>query len=399
MATVTINGIEATPLSEFVTLWQDIYISAYGATVNVDSETPQGQIIGLAALDFKEIDDVLIDTFNAGNIDTAVGVQIDLLMANIGLKRKAAINTQVDIVVTGVPFSVIPASSRAGDNINNVFLLDSQITLDGSGQGVGVMTAEIAGEIFVEANTLVRIIDAVSGWETVNNPTDGITGQAIETDAAARLRYKQSLGVNALSMLKAIEANLLAITNVDDARVFENFEDNSQIIKNVLVEPHSIAASVLGGDIQEIAETLAFVKGTGVGFTGTTSFNVVDFANNEVIEVSFFETTEIEIEIDIEIRTDSTFPADGVAQIKKNLVDYFNGEFTGSSGDNSGFGVAENVIFSRLFTPINAVSGFEVTLLLIGRLGDTLSPSDITIDLNEKSLMLETNINLIQVKV
>ncbi len=399
MATVTINGIEATPLSEYVTLWQDIYISAYGSTVNVDSETPQGQIIGLAALDFSQIDDVLIDTFNAGNIDTAVGVQIDLLMANIGLERKAAINTQVDIVVTGVPFAVIPAGSRAGDNINNVFLLDSQITLDGIGQGVGVMTAEIAGAIFVEANTLVRIIDAVSGWETVNNPTDGITGQDIETDAAARLRYKQSLGVNALSMLKAIEANLLAITNVDDARVFENFDDTSKLIKNVLVAPHSIAASVLGGDIQEIAETLAEVKGTGVGFTGTTSFNVVDFANNEVTEVSFFETTEIETEIALEIRTDSTFPADGVAQIKKNLVDYFNGEFTGSSGDNSGFGVAENVIFSRLFTPINAVSGFEVTLLLIGRLGDTLSPSDIAIDLNEKSLMLETNINLIQVKV
>ena len=399
MATVTINGIEATPLSEYVTLWQDIYISAYGSTVNVDSETPQGQIIGLAALDFSQIDDVLIDTFNAGNIDTAVGVQIDLLMANIGLKRKAAINTQVDITVTGVPFAVIPAGSRAGDNINNVFLLDSQITLDGVGQGVGVMTAEIAGEIFVEANTLVRIIDAVSGWETVNNPTDGITGQDIETDAAARRRYKQSLGVNALSMLKAIEAQLLAITNVDDARVFENFDDNSKLIKNVLVQPHSIAASVLGGDIQEIAETLAEVKGTGVGFTGTTVFNVVDFANNEVTEVSFFETTEIETEVDLEIRTDSTFPADGVAQIKKNIVDYFNGQFTGSSGDNSGFGVAENVIFSRLFTPINAVSGFEVTLLLIGRLGDTLSPSDITIDLNEKSLMLEANINLIQVKV
>lgn len=400
MATITVNGIEATSLSEYVTIWQDIFIDTYGSTVNVEAQTPQGQIIGIGALNFKQFDDAVIDTYNSGNINTATGEQVDRLMANLGLERKGALNTQVDVTLTGAAFTVIPGGSRARDSNDNVFLLDSEVTLDGVGQGSGAMTAEVAGAIFVEANTLNRVLESISGWETVNNLFDGITGQPIESDAAGKLRYKQSLAVNALSMLTAIESNLLALTDVVDARVFENFEVDAQIIQGILVSPKSIAASVLGGDIQEIAETLARVKGTGVGFTGTTNFNVVDLANNTIISVSFFETEEIEIEIELEIRTDTTFPSDGISQIKQNLIDFFNGEFTGCiTGNNNGFGVAEDVIFSSLFTPINAVQGIEVTLLEIGRLGDSLASSDIVINLNEKSLLLETNINIIQIKL
>ena len=318
-------------------------------------------------------------------------------MSNIGLERNAAENTQVDVNLAGVPFSVIPATSKARDVNNNIFSLDEDVTLDFLGLGGGVMTADVSGAIFVEANTLTIIISGVSGWETITNPSDGITGKAIETDPASKLRYDRSVKINAQSMLNTIESALLALTDVNDARVFENFEETSQINNGVTVQAKSIAASVLGGDTQEIAETLLSNKGTGVGFTGTTLVPITDFANNQVIDVEFFETIQIEIEIDLTIKTDSTFPADGIAQLEQNLVDFFNGEFTGCvSGNNNGFGVGEDVIFSQLFTPINAVAGIEVTSLLISRLGDTLLSSDVVINLNEKSLLLTTNIDVIK---
>ena len=339
MATITVNGIVSTPLSEYVTLWQQIYIDAYGSTVNLDQQSPQGQIIGLAALDFKQIDDVLIDTFNSSGINTATGVQIDNIAENLDIKRGKAKNTQVDVVLNGVAFTVINAGSQAKDNNNNVFNLDEEVTLDGVGVGSGVMTAQEGGAIIVEIGSLINIVSAVSGWETVNNLFEGITGEPIETNAAFKRRYSQSVKINGQSMRETIEAAILALENVNDATVKENFDSTTKIIDNVSVLPHTIAASVLGGDLDEIAQTLADTRGTGVGYTGTTLISLTNLTNNQVEDVLFFETNVIEIEIELTIKTGLTFPSDVITQIKNNLVDYFNGEFTVSTGDNIVFGV------------------------------------------------------------
>jgi len=397
MAVITPTGIQTTTLDEYVALLNQAFINALGDNVNLDPQTPQGQLIGLLAESFTESDQGVVDVGNSYSFKQAVGIALDSVVANLNLTRNPEIKTIVECDLTGVAFTVIPAGSKAKDSQNNEFSLLSTVQLNVSGTASGSFEAVDEGEIFIEADTLNQVATAVNGWETVNNPADGVTGRDIEENLTLRTRYQNSVTVNALGYKSAIDAALKAIPDVTDARVFDNFTSVDKVVEGVTLLPHSIGASVLGGDVNDIALTLALKNSEGTNFTGSTVVPVVDFTNAINFEVRFFETAEVEITIELNITTDNTYPSDGDAQITQNLLDYFEGTFdTNNSGfDTSGIGIAENVRFSRLFTPINQVVGFEVNSLLISR-GGLLEPLDININLDEISLLLESNITIIK---
>jgi len=396
MAKITATGVELTPLDEYVTLINNAFITAFGSNISLDPSTPQGQIIGVLAEALTQLDQSVVDVANSYSFKQAVGVALDNVAANLNVERKEAIKTIVECDLRGVAFTVIAAGSKAKNSDDDTFSLLSEVQLDGLGIGSGSFQSDKEGEIFVEADTLNQVATAVNGWETVNNPADGVTGQDVEENLNVRTRYQSSVTINALGYKQAVEASLKAISNVTDARVFENFTSSDKIVEGVTLLPHSIGASVLGGDVVDIAKVLALKNSEGTNFTGSTVIPVVDFANNINFDVRFFETTEVEIIIELDITTDSTYPADGDDQIKQNLIDYFAGtlDLNNAGFDLSGLGIAENVRISRLFTPINQVVGFEVNSLLIARSGDTAIASDAVINLDEISLLLESNITI-----
>ena len=60
----------------------------------------------------------------------------------------------------------------------------------------------------------------------------------------------------------------------------------------------------------------------------------------------------------------------------------------------AGFPPGADVVISRLYTPINSVSGFKVNSLEIGTAADSLSTSDITIDWDEVASFSTDNITI-----
>jgi uncharacterized phage protein gp47/JayE len=64
----------------------------------------------------------------------------------------------------------------------------------------------------------------------------------------------------------------------------------------------------------------------------------------------------------LEVQTDSSFPPNGAEQLRSALFDYIKSQST----------VGQNVVYSRLYTPINSIPGHEVNSLFIG---DSVSPS------------------------
>jgi uncharacterized phage protein gp47/JayE len=73
------------------------------------------------------------------------------------------------------------------------------------------------------ANSLTQILSPVGGWNSINNPVAGITGQYIETDAALRIRRQNSIQLSGNATVEAIRAHLLQdVPSVISALVFEN---------------------------------------------------------------------------------------------------------------------------------------------------------------------------------
>lgn len=394
MAEINNDGITSTQLSEYVSSINDIFINVFGDSFNTDPETRQGQLIGFLAQALETSDNSIIDMFNGTVIYTAIGLQIDYLASNLDIFRKAAINTEVNVILTGVNGTVIPAGTLAEDTSGNKFTLKEEVTIS-SGAANGIMVAQNEGEITVLAGTLTKIIDVISGWETINNPTDGITGTPTETDTQFRNRYLDSVKANSISQIGSIKANLLEIEDVQDAIVVQNDEDDPVAIDNVSINGHTIACVLFGGSDQDIINAIGIKKPVGVPTQGDISGFYTDPSYYTNLAINFYRASQVDIQIELNITTNSNFPSDGINQIKQNIVDYFNGTFEVSPGyETGGYGIAENVIYSRLYTPINQVIGYEVNSFLLGRLGDTLVAADTIIDLTEIATIDSTNISI-----
>ena len=394
MAEITQTGINSTQLSEYVTQINEIFTNVFGSSFNTDPETRQGQLIGFLAQSFEVSDNSIIDMFNATVILTAIGQQIDFLASNLEIYRKGAINTEVIVDLTGVNGTIIPAGSLAQDTAGNKFQLKTQVTISG-GSVSGIMVAQEEGNIFVGAGTLTKVIDVIVGWETINNPSDGITGIPAETDTQFRQRYLETVKVNSISQIASIKGKLLEVADIQQALVVQNDEDDPEIIDNVSINGHTIACVVLGGADQDIIDAIGVKKPVGIPTQGDISGTYTDPAYYTSLPINFYRSTPVEIEIQLQLKTFSNFPSDGVTQIRQNIVDYFNGTFEVSPGyETGGYGISDDVIYSRLFTPINQVIGHEVQSYLLGPKGGSLIAGDTEIDLTEIATILTSDIQI-----
>jgi uncharacterized phage protein gp47/JayE len=395
MAEINQDGISTTSLSTYKVDIENIFKSALGDNFNIDPETAQGQIIGELALAFTQSDNSIIDMFNGTDIYSTIGIQIDYLASNLGLYRKAAVNSEAICTLTGVVGTVIPAGALAEDINGNKYSLSSDVTIPVGNSITGIFICQTAGSIVIQANTINKIVDVIQGWETINNADVGITGYAQETDPELRKRYIDSVAINSVSQLSSIKSCLAFVQDVKQVEVVQNDEDTEQVIKGLTLPAHSITTVVLGGNDTDIVECIGKKKPVGIKTHGDISGIYTDAAYYTTLPVKFYRAIEVETLIEMSIKTDLNFPSDGLDQLKNNIVAYFNGTFTVTPGYNlDGMKIGKDVIYSRLLTPINQVVGHEVTLLTIGRLGGTLAVSDININLNEIAIIDSSNINI-----
>lgn len=139
----------------------------------------------------------------------------------------------------------------------------------------GSYTADEATEIAAEsvetgavqglANTITTIVNAISGWDRVENFVDATLGLAEETDAALRTRRETALSGLGNATLEAIRADLLLVTSVTEALVFENDTDAAVGSR----PPHSVEAVVEGGAVGAKATALFNSKAAGIATHGT----------------------------------------------------------------------------------------------------------------------------------
>ena len=384
MAVINQTGISATSLTEYKADIEALLKSVFGDNFNVDPEEPQGQLIGQLALTFSLSDDAIIDMFNATDIYTAEGSQMDFIASNINVIRNEAQNTEVICDFTGVAGTIIPEGETAEDTNGNKFTLKEAVTIGVSGTVSGTMVSVDSGALVVDADTLTKIVSVIAGWETINNPTVGITGYSEESDSEFLKKYLDSVAINSVSQITSMRSSLLAITDVKQAIVVQNDEKVEQTIKGLVLPPNSITSIALGGTSEDIINAIGQKKPVGIPTNGTTSGEYTNEDYYISIPINYYIAEEVEIEINLDISTFSSFPSDGIDVIKSNIVNYFDGTFEVSPGYvTEGSKIGSDVIYSRIYTPINQVIGHEVNSYTIGIKGETLSASDVSINLNQ----------------
>lgn len=217
---------------------------------------------------------------------------------------------------------------------------------------LGVAVDDIVGPFPQEALAIDTISVPIAGWDSVSNPVKATTGRLTETDEQLRERFRNSKFFQSQNIIEGIVDALRNVAGVVDVIVYEN-DTNATDVNGV--PGHSFLPIVLGGLPSDIAQSIWDNKPTGIPSVGTTTVQVTD-SQNILHNISYKQPTENPVYVTLSITDLGFMPGDAPAQIKQNLVNF----------SNSNLFISTDVIYSRLYTPINAVQGFTVNSLKIG---------------------------------
>lgn len=241
--------------------------------------------------------------------------------------------------------------------------------------------SEENGDIAAPIDTVTTILTPVFGWTSVSNEVSAEKGSTEESDEELRERFRISKAVRANNLAEALYAQLLELEDVSFVRVYENMTD---VVDLKGLPPHSFMAIVRGGVDTDIGEVVWNNKPLGIGSEGNTSVTIRDSQNIERT-VKFSRATEVPIYVNVTVKkVGNTFPNDGAEQIRQALINYIN--------DGAVFG--EEIIYTRMFTPINSVPGHQVNVLEIGKTSLTMGTTNIVLNWDEFPIGLAENINI-----
>ena len=245
---------------------------------------------------------------------------------------------------------------------------------------VSELVAADVGPIEALVGNINTITTPILGWNSVSNISSASAGTFRETDEELRVRFRNSKFIRATNSLDSIFSAISSVDSVEEVKIYENDTDVTDANG---VPPHSFLPIVVGGISTSIANAIWENKPIGIlsyGNTTVTIFDVQGFPH----DVSFSRPTPVDIYIDIDISTTSDFPATGADQIKQALIEY----------SESNFGIGDDVIYSRLYTPINSIAGHQVNSLTIGTSPSPTGTSNLALSFDEIASLNAANINI-----
>ncbi|MCK5375425.1 MAG: hypothetical protein KAJ40_09075 [Alphaproteobacteria bacterium] len=335
------TGLTVKILSEIITDLTTGMQGIYGADINVDQNSPDGQLINLiaqASVDLRE----LAVQINAGfDPDQAVGTILDQRAAINNISRSGGTFTIVSIDVTtdrtvilqGLDADYNDANGTGytiQDDAGTKFILIDTATLT-AGTTAKDFRAQQVGLVETIVDTITTPVTVILGVTTVNNPSaPSTTGVNEETDTQLRIRRQQSTENGNSGYLNGLLGEILNLDGATSAKLYENVTD---ITDADGIPPHAMWLIVEGGATADIAEVIYAKKSYGCDMYGATTHPITT-ASGATFTAEFDRPTPEDLHIRFDIQKTSldwSLDTDLIKQyIEDNLI-FEVGEFAETS--------------------------------------------------------------------
>lgn len=375
------EGFERTRLIDRIAELQGQARSIFGQDIDLSSDTMDGQYIGLLAEAIADLDELAEAVWLSFDPDVATGHSLSRLVKINGIERSQGAYSTVDLLLTGRSGTLVPQGSiisNANGSVTVKTVEDARIGTDGTAT-VRAMPDEM-GAITAGANTLTEIKSPLFGWDAVSNPDAMTMGKSRETDKQLRVRRRGSVSKGNRNMTEALWAALSDLPNVIEASILENA---TQYTDSKGLPPHSIHAVVLGGDPEQIAQTIWISKTGGTVLSGTQTVTIIDELGNPQ-DIKFSRPINATIKVSVNIAPLNGYTYSTERMIKQTVADYLNSEI----------GVGGDIINSALYSPLNAIGGFAIEQINLAKNGEALAERSIYLDFNER---ISVSVNDIEV--
>ena len=321
------NGLVVSTLSEITADLEADYQSIYGADINLDQNSPDGQTINIYAQSAVDLRELLVSVNNSFSPSSVTGTLQDQRYALNGLTRQGGTFTIVPITIVTSKTVTLQGLDDSFNDINgegytvqddagNEFILIDTVTLTAGTDTVN-FRARAIGEVQTTVGTIQTPVTVVLGVTSVNNASGAIeTGQDQETDAEFRIRRQQSVSITSSGYLNGIFASLANLDGVTDVKVFENITDS---IDADGIPAHGIWCIVEGGSNADIADVIFNKKSAGADMKGDIDIDIE--TESGIIFTAKFDRPDAEdLYIRFDIQPASSGASFDTAGIKSDMV-------------------------------------------------------------------------------
>ena len=288
-------GIHIDDLATTISTIQTGYTDVYGSNINVNSNSPDGQKIGIESQSKQDLLDFAVSIYNQMDVDSVIGHSQDILYKLNGIIRKASAYTFVEVNVTtngncnlsGLDSKVLEPDATgytvSDTNGNNYYLVNTT-TLTANTTTLLEFRAANAGAVLVSPNTVIVPVTIVGGVESITNPAvQYLTGNSQELDADFRIRRNKSTTISAQGFDDALRAQLLNLSTVTNAFVYVNKTTSTD---GYGVPAKSIWCIVEGGTDLEVAQTIYANLTIGCNMKGSKTVQISK-SNGDLITINF----------------------------------------------------------------------------------------------------------------
>lgn len=356
----------------------------FGQDIYIEEDTQDYQQISIFAKKIFDTNALALLVYNNRTPVTAIGVGLDNLCALVGIKRKPATYSSVQLTMTGVAGTTI-TNGTATDG-TNLWNLPSEVTIPENGIITVVATCDKSGSVTAAPNTITTIVNPTYGWLSVTNNYSATPGQDVESDAQLRARYAAATYAPSETVMDGISSAIQSVSAVTRVKGYEN---DTNVTSSEGFPPHSITYVVEGGDTDSIAVAIYNKKTPGVYTNGTTEVKIIGVGGS-INLIRFYRPTYKQIYIKVSLKKLSGYNDSYVDSIKDAIKDYIDNLEIAES-------VYRSVIWSVATSQMSDIlsPSFSLTDVQLSTDGSTYSGSDITVNFNEAAQVTLENIQVV----
>lgn len=376
-ATVSSTGISAPTYAQVLNYLVSQLQAIFGADAYLGNDSQDGQLLAIFAQALSDANSAAIAVYNAFSPQTAVGAGLSSNVKINGLQRIPGSFSTAALTIVGTA-NITITNGVAQDTNGNQWALPASVTIPLSGTITVTATCSVLGAVAAAPGTITIIQTPVFGWQSVTNSAAAAPGNAVETDAALRVRQAASVALPAVTVFQGIVAQIRQVLGVTRVAAYEN---NTTSTNGLGIPAGNLAFVVENGAALSIAQAIALVipPGTPTYATGpgAVSQTVTDASGYSKV-INFMTPTESRIDIALTIHGLTGWSTATEAVIQQALISYIASLPIGQNVSYTG-------IFPVAYLPGTAQAGtFNITAMTLEKneTGGTQT-TDIVLAFNE----------------
>ncbi|EOG1931298.1 baseplate J/gp47 family protein [Providencia stuartii] len=348
MLQITETGIVIDKLTDVHQRLTEGFKRIYGDDINLDADSPDGQMIGLFSQEIDNINQAIALIAQMLDPYKAIGSWLEQRAMYAGIVRRGADYSYLDdVIITGKQGVTVHKGSLLSDDNRTKWVTLADVTLGSNGSARVDLRSQELGAFSLPANRPLTMDTVTIGVDSITTTKAAKEGAFEETDGNLLLRFMRSHAINNHDDYQGLEGALLDLPDVKQAKVYENYTNQTD---EKGIPPHTLNAVVIGGHDNDIGRTILSKKVGGCGVFGRIS-NTQTYAGAPRT-VYFDRAALVNVKVKLLLERVGGFHDIDTDAIKAALA-------------ATEFDIGESVYAMRLTCQVNAVQGFYIKSITV----------------------------------